>query len=284
MTSGATNGLDIPTDRLAAEHDRLTQIRTGATFARVLAGVDGTEAGFDAVRQAATLVAPDGWLELFSAVYLVGATLSGWPAERVAEELEREAGATMRRAKALAGAGAESRLVNGPPLEALLAELGANRVTLAVVGTHGHSRLSEVMVGGVAGTLLHEAACSTLIARPPLTEALFPRALVAGIDGSAESERAAAAAQYLAERLGVPCRYVTASRARSVDVLRARRIAPVEVVDDHPVPALVDASQNADLLIVGTRGLRGIRSLGSVSERVAHQAVCSVLVVRAESG
>jgi nucleotide-binding universal stress UspA family protein len=31
---------------------------------------------------------------------------------------------------------------------------------------------------------------------------------------------------------------------------------------------------------MGSRGLHGLRSLGSVSERVAHDAGCSVLVVR----
>lgn len=48
----------------------------------------------------------------------------------------------------------------------------------------------------------------------------------------------------------------------------------------HPVDALVDASREADLLIVGSRGLHGLAALGSVSERVAHRAECSVLVVR----
>ena len=47
------------------------------------------------------------------------------------------------------------------------------------------------------------------------------------------------------------------------------------------MPALVEASRDADLLVVGNRGLHGLRALGSVAERVAHQAACSVLVVRA---
>ena len=52
------------------------------------------------------------------------------------------------------------------------------------------------------------------------------------------------------------------------------------LVDAHPVEALVDASRDAGLLVVGSRGLHGLRALGSVSERVAHSAACSVLVVR----
>ena len=61
-------------------------------------------------------------------------------------------------------------------------------------------------------------------------------------------------------------------------------MAPVEAVDEHPVRALVDAGANADIVVVGSRGLHGLKALGSVSERVAHQAPCSVLVVRTRGG
>jgi nucleotide-binding universal stress UspA family protein len=43
---------------------------------------------------------------------------------------------------------------------------------------------------------------------------------------------------------------------------------------------LFDSSRSADVLVVGSRGLHGLKALGSVSERAAHQAKCSVLVVR----
>jgi nucleotide-binding universal stress UspA family protein len=46
------------------------------------------------------------------------------------------------------------------------------------------------------------------------------------------------------------------------------------------VDALLEAAQSVDLLVLGSRGLRGLRALGSVSERVAHQAPCSLLVLR----
>jgi nucleotide-binding universal stress UspA family protein len=46
------------------------------------------------------------------------------------------------------------------------------------------------------------------------------------------------------------------------------------------VEALVEAASRADLTVVGSRGASGLRALGSVSERVAHRAASSVLVVR----
>jgi nucleotide-binding universal stress UspA family protein len=253
---------------------------TSSVFARVVAGVDGSEPGYEAARQAARLVASDGWLEIFTAVYLVEANLAGWSATRIANELWQEAGDAIGKGTAIAGPRAEQRLVNGPPLPSLMRELTEKEATLAVVGTHGHSRLSEIMIGGVAGELLHNAPCSICIARPPAAEALFPRAIVACVDGSPESEAAAAAAaRYLADRFAVPLTLVTALGGKDVDRDHARDVG-VTTVEGHPVEALVESSKDADILVVGSRGLHGLKALGSVSERVAHHANCSVLVIR----
>ncbi len=248
-------------------------------FTRVVAGVDGSEPGFEAARQAARLVSPDGWLELFTAVYLAEANLSGWSAPRIRAALRQEASEAVRKAAEIVGPGAESRLVNGPPLQSLMHELKEREATLAVVGTHGHSRLSEIVIGGVAGELLHNAPCSFCIARPPAAEARFPRTLVAAVDGSPQSAAAVAVARYLAERFAAGLSLVTALGAKTVDRERAAALGAVAVAG-HPVEALVEASKDADILVVGSRGLHGLRALGSVSERVAHRANCSVLVVR----
>jgi nucleotide-binding universal stress UspA family protein len=49
-----------------------------------------------------------------------------------------------------------------------------------------------------------------------------------------------------------------------------------------PGAVIVEAAENADLVIVGTRGLNPIQRilLGSVSSKVVHRAGCDVLVVR----
>lgn len=56
----------------------------------------------------------------------------------------------------------------------------------------------------------------------------------------------------------------------------------VGIVRDHPVHALTLASQQADLVVVGSHDRRGLRALrlGSVSHGIIHHAHCPVAIVR----
>ena len=59
-----------------------------------------------------------------------------------------------------------------------------------------------------------------------------------------------------------------------------------EVVCDLPATALLEASEDADLLVVGARGLGSFRGLvlGSVSQRCLEHATCPVMVVHGTPG
>ncbi len=137
-----------------------------------------------------------------------------------------------------------------------------------------------MLLGGVATALLHHAPCSVLLARTPQFGE-FPASIVAGVDGSAPSLAAATVAKAIADRFGSELLIVTATGSKRVD-LEAIEAFPAPYVTDSrtPVEALVDLSNEADLLVVGSRGLHGVKALASVSERVAHEARSSVLVVR----
>jgi nucleotide-binding universal stress UspA family protein len=253
----------------------------GSIFERIVCGVDDTPESLEAVRQAARLRRTPGRLHLFAAVYIAGAVAAAWSEEQIAAELERERGATLRNAIALAGDDVSSRLVNGPAAVSLLAELEREHATLLCVGSHSQHRLAGFLLGYVATTMLHEAPCSVLVARAPSDPRAFPHAIVVGVDGSPQAAKAYAVAAELAARFDATLRPLADYGGKYVDVDRlSREIPDLTLERKHPVEALTEAAQASDLLVVGSRGLQGVRALGSVSERVAHRARCSVLVVR----
>jgi len=252
-------------------------------FERVLCGVDDSDAGAGAAWIAGRVVAPEGSLVLVTVDDPSVAVHAGWMATRVADQLAEEAKRASERGQVEAGSlhRAETRLLEGHPLDVLRREIERVRATLAVVGSHGHSRAAGITLGSVATHLLHEAPCSVLVARPPSDRQTWPRTIVVGIDGSRGSKAALDAATELATRLGSTVRPITATKEPLTDVAAARELAPgLETIDETVVHALHVLSEEADLVVVGSRGLRGIRALGSVSERIAHEARCSVLVVR----
>jgi nucleotide-binding universal stress UspA family protein len=235
------------------------------------------------VRQAARLVEPDGALTLVAVAELEVAVQAGWAATTVAEELRDEAEKALERARAEIAAvrDAETLLLEGPVTTALLEAVRSRDATLLCTGTSGHGRASGIVLASTSTTLLHEAPCAVLVARTPQEGASFPSAIVVGVDGSEHSDSTVAAGAELRDRFGASLRTIAASRGQTVDldVIRGR-FPGVEIVDAKPLEALVEASKGADLLVVGSRGLHGLKALGSVSERAAHQAKCSVLVVR----
>ena len=64
--------------------------------------------------------------------------------------------------------------------------------------------------------------------------------------------------------------------------------ASTEVVEGVPSEAIVECAQRigADMIIMGTRGLTGVKHvvLGSVAERTLRHAACPVMTVKAKAG
>jgi nucleotide-binding universal stress UspA family protein len=198
------------------------------------------------------------------------------------EERERErANQALEKARDVLGREPDTgKVARGAAWDVLLREAEEFDATVVAVGSHGLRRMTGIFLGSVATEIVHKATCSVLVARPAADG--FPRKIVVGVDGSPESAAAYAAADHIAERFGAQLWPVVAHGDHPVN-----RDAVDAIVDhrrddlpDHPVKALVAAAAEADLVVVGSRGLHGLKALGSVSERVAHQAGCSVLIVR----
>jgi nucleotide-binding universal stress UspA family protein len=234
----------------------------GSIFDRVLVGVDDSPESLEAARQAAVLTT--GSIALLAAYDPAGGLVGGGgmpPAPVFLDEASMRDAAEHARDhvnEELAPLTPVGKVTSGRAWQRLLEEIDRRQHTLVAVGSHGAGRAKGIVIGSTATELVHKASCSVLVARRPLKR--FPSRIVVGVDGSKEAAVADAVAGDLAERFDA-----ILDRFENVD---------------HPVSTLVEAGMEADLLVVGSRGLHGIKALGSVSERVAHETRCSVLIVR----
>ena len=135
--------------------------------------------------------------------------------------------------------------------------------------------------------------------------------IVVGTDGSPGAEAAVERAAEVATGTGARVHLVTAypdipsyrerigssAKRQSIDLRQvadtvlartAEKVTGVEVEtharEGDPAQVIADVAeeQNADLIVVGDRGLTGLERflLGSVSSKLSHHAPCSVMIVR----
>lgn len=253
-------------------------------FKRIICGVDESSEALEAVRQARHLAHPDAELLLVGVVDEAAAVHAGWAATAVLEDIRQAEVAALAAARGAGGGRAETRLVRGVPWSSIGAAAYEEEADLVAVGTHDRSRPAGIALGSVATYVLHEAPCSVLIARPCGNPEQFPRSIVVAFDGSPCAMEALTVARRLAEDKSAGLRVVAAAGGEKLPLDPIREHAPDAALDHRPpVEALVAESEAADLLVLGSRGLHGFAAVGSVSERVAHQARSSVLVIRNES-
>ena len=231
-------------------------------YERVLVGADGSDIALDACRLANELRAPQGCLHALAVAETPYAGYAGLAAPEWSWRLRAEAQSARERVmrEFQEDPRVTAEMVVGRADEQLLEAISEWDADLVAIGARGLGRTAGILLGSVATKIIHEASCSVLVARGTFSRLSFPRHVLVGIDGSEHATEAAAVAHALGDATG----------------------ARVELTCEahHPVPGLVEASRQVDLLVVGSRGEHGLRSLGSVAERVAHEAHCPVLIVR----
>jgi nucleotide-binding universal stress UspA family protein len=213
-----------------------------------------------------------------------------------------------------AGAGESmitAELVRGQAPEVLLTR--AAYADLLVVGNRGRGGFKGLLLGSVSQHCAAHAPVPVAVVRP--TSPLPDRSdIVVGVDGSSGSLAALdfAVREAVARdaRLVVAHAWWTAYPSSTTDILpfisvdrgvyigqsrdlmremlgrvttterqpRAVQLVPVE---DAPAQGLLSLSENAGLLVVGSRGRGGLTGmlLGSVSQQCLHHAQCAVVVV-----
>jgi nucleotide-binding universal stress UspA family protein len=271
----------------------------------VVVGYDGSPESDEAARWAAGTALLRG--EPITALVVVepmdSPRTQGWPTSWW-EEIEDRARGT------LAAAGASDATVDrhfGKIVHTL--EDASRESSMLVIGSSGHSRIGEVVLGSVSQSSARHARRPVVVVRP--RNAADSHRIVVGADDSEPSRRALDFACDQAAATGqqvvmirawkpltlpldqhgdfpasVSSRLLDEEESLAKSVAEARgRFPGLDIVGEFiaaaPGKALVDASSTASMIAVGTRGHTALTEtvLGSVSHQVLHAAHCPVAVV-----
>ncbi|MGQ4614450.1 universal stress protein [Nocardia sp. R7R-8] len=209
-------------------------------------------------------------------------------------------------ARALRDIEITTELVYEPVGPALLDRTRGAR--MMVVGTRERGTVRRALLGSVSAALARRARCPLVVVREgaPLTAQARKQLIVVGVDGTQSSEPAIEAALHEASARDVPLLALhvwtgvevpSTSAARTVDtdkqIVLAESLAGWqerfpeveirrEIVTDRPERCLLERSEQAQLLVVGSRGRGGFAGMlfGSTSQALLLSVACPIMIVR----
>ena len=264
------------------------------SFGSILCAVDGSRRGFEAVAQATTLAGAGARISLISVPWRKGlgmVEMTDLTPQRAQQALDHA-----RTLGEALGATVVAEILEPGDSAAKVVLAHATGHGLIAVGAPTATRASGAFLGSVASSAAHSLPTSLLLAREAPGRFRFARRILVASDGTPESDGLIQVAAAIARRCDarVTLLHVSGDEPAERRHHCARQAAHLfEAMDVEPIfrsergrahDVLVSAArvEETSLIVMGTRRLAGVRALGSVSERVAHRACCSVLIVRQE--
>jgi nucleotide-binding universal stress UspA family protein len=281
-----------------------------ALFASIVVAVDASEGARRAIAFAVRLARDHtsrlhfvnvvDWVPIACEMGAAGPMLS---AGAVVESL-REAGELLlteaRTIATDAGIDAVTRIEEGEPAQAVLAYAQTVGATVLVMGTHGRSGLSHLMLGSVAERVIHARQLPVITVRPVAALTTDSQRCISHVLVGVDDSEPAACALDVVWRLPAEDRRTLvfctvaeseAMRAAAERIADRAHLAAVShnvqatdlVVSGHAAEAIVRVAREraVDLIVVGTHARRHLERmvLGSVAEQVLRTAPVPVLVV-----
>lgn len=275
-------------------------------YPRVIVGTDGSVTATEAVRRAARYAGAIGVPLVVACVFeRTHPADLGPPSERAAmpgdewlsvyyrAALEVVSEAAGVATAAVPGLAVDTATPEGNPAEQLLELAEAEPGCLLAVGSQGMTRSKRFLLGAVPNKVSHHAVGDVLIVRTGEGRPdRLPSRILAGHDGSARSARALERALALAGEVGASVTVITVTddeargRAALADAERLAADAGVAVEpllrSGQPAEAILDAAPEADLVVVGNRGMTTASRfvMGSVPNRMSHHIDRDLLIVQ----
>ncbi len=284
------------------------------TFTKILYPTDFSEGSQQAVRVAtrlaseasADLVIVHAWF-IPPLAFSMDAPFPPYVVQDMVDDAQRNLDAAVRDAIAAGAKNTTGQLVSGVPWSQVVEILEKQAFDLCVIGTHGRTGLSRILVGSVAEMVIRHSPCSVLAVRPDSKVAAFKNVLVP-TDFSETATYALDLAGQMVDADGT----ITLLHVLELPVAFSGEVAPDFARDlDKKSAAALDASAarlknarvttrsrigypgaqtlstiehdpNIDLVVMGSHGRTGIKRviMGSVAEKVVRHARCPVLVAR----
>ena len=284
---------------------------------RIVAGVDWSDEAFAAVKQIGLLYRPD------DVVLVHGVDLGMFQSPIVAGAVNLQGYDEFRQAMIDAGRKAIERCRTLLPAETpsirtlcevqhpaafILDSAAAVKADLIAMGTHDHSRVTEVFAGSVSHRILLHATVPTLIVKG---KARPVACVLMAVEGREDAIRlrtwlttypfknpvAVTILSVVPSLAMVEPNLMVGFKSWSEEQYRQAQqvvndtaqalagpqfMVTTDVRMGDPVATVCDVGNSCDLIVVGSHGRKGLDRflLGSVSHGIVHRATTSVLVVR----